>query len=115
VFEELEKNLGDFIPKNFEDLTVEEKKRVYEDWIKTQQEQKGEVKQKPLYRNYFPLGEGSGISVTLWSNSLQLQRREKEGDMWKTTQEIHLARNILEKLYIRLPRLFGLMREVENR
>ena len=111
MFEELEKNLGDFIPKNFENLTDEEKKQMYETWIKTQQEQKKEVKQKPIYRNYFPLGEGSGISVTLWSNSLQLQRREKEGDTWKTTQEIHLARNILEKLFIRLPKLFNLMKE----
>jgi len=68
-------------------------------------------KEKPIYKAYFPLGEGQGISVTLWKNNLQLQRRERINNEWKTTQEINLARQVLEKLYIRLPYLFYLMKK----
>jgi len=61
------------------------------------------------------LGEGQGISVTLWSNNLQLQRRERdENGNWKTTQEINLARQILEKLFIRLPIFFKKMKDEEK-
>ena len=83
--------------------------------IKKSEEEKSETKEKPkpLYKAYFPLGEGQGISITLWQNNLQLQRRERdEGGNWTTTQEIALAKSVLEKLYIRLPMLFEKMKEV---
>jgi hypothetical protein len=68
-------------------------------------------KSKPLYSAYWPLGKDQGISVSLWSSHLQLQRRVKTENGWKTEQEISLARPILEKLFIRLPALFELMKE----
>jgi hypothetical protein len=71
-------------------------------------------KNKPLYKAYWPLGEGQGIAVSVWENNLQLQRRVRNNGAWKTEQEISLARPILEKLYIRLPKLFELMNEKEE-
>ena len=88
---------------------VEVKKEKAQAEAKT--EEKTEEKQKPIYKAYWPLGKSQGISVTLWPNNLQLQRREKQGEEWKTTQEISLARQILEKLYIRLPHLFQKMKK----
>ena len=90
--------------------------------IQIKEEKKEEIKEvktetqiKPLYHTYWPLGEGQGISVTLWSNNLQLQRRERdENGNWKTTQEINLARQILEKLFIRLPIFFKKMKDEEK-
>jgi len=74
-----------------------------------------EEKKKPKYKAYWSLGEGQGISVTVWENSLQLQRRVRENGEWRTEQEITLARPILEKLYIRLPHLFYLMKKKEEK
>jgi hypothetical protein len=72
---------------------------------------KSETKNQPLYKTYWPLGEGQGIAVSVWENNLQLQRRVKsDNGEWRTEQEIALARPILEKLYIRLPKLFELMK-----
>ena len=69
-------------------------------------------KKQPISREYWPLGEGQGISATVWPNNLQLQRRVKNPDgSWQTTQEIALAKPILEKLYIRLPKIFEAMKE----
>lgn len=99
---------------DFEALSPEEKQKLWEMWKKAKQkkrEQKPKEKPKPKYKAYFPLGEGQGISVSVWENNIQLQRRVRdENGNWKTEQEIALARPILEKLYIRLPYLFRLMR-----
>jgi hypothetical protein len=110
---------------NFENLSEEEKAKLWQLWkamkskeAKEEQKavppktQKTEEKPKPLYKNYFPLGEGQGISLTLWENGLQLERKVRdENKNWKTEQQIVLARQILEKLFIRLPYLFKLMKE----
>ena len=110
---------------DFDSLTQEEKAKLWEIWqaIKSKetkeksQEVKEEVKKpKPKYKAYWSLGEGQGISVTLWENHLQLQRRVRdENGNWKTEQEISLARPILEKLYIRLPCLFQKMKKGEEK
>jgi hypothetical protein len=56
-----------------------------------------------------------GIAVSVWGNNLQLRRRVRnENREWKKEQEIALARSILEKLFIRLPKLFELMKEKEE-
>ena len=82
--------------------------------LKATEEQKEEKpKEKPKYTAYFPLGEGQGIRAVLWSNNLHLERRvknEQKGE-WETTEVIHLPKQVLEKLYIRLPLLFGMMKE----
>jgi hypothetical protein len=108
----------------FDNLTEEEKAKLWELWKamkskEAKEEQKAvitrektEEKPKPLYKAYWPLGEGQGISLTLWENSLQLERRVRdENKNWKTEQQIVLARQILEKLFIRLPYLFKLMKD----
>lgn len=95
----------------------------FEDWTKkTQEAQKAKTETKaekaikPLYKAYWPLGEGQGISATLWENNLQLERRVRDqSGNWKTEQEINLARSILEKLYIRLPILFEQMKSEEEK
>jgi len=107
---------------DFNNLTEEEKAKLWEIWKAIKGKEKPEStkeekqeKQKPIYKAYWPLGEGQGIAVSLWENSLQLQRRVRnENGEWKTEQEIALARPILEKLYIRLPKLFELMKEKEE-
>jgi len=76
-----------------------------------------EIKEKksPIYKTYWSLGEGQGISLSVWENFISLQRRVRnEKGEWKTEQEISLARPILEKLYIRLPHLFQLMKRKEK-
>lgn len=67
---------------------------------------------RPIYKDYFPLGVGKGINVTVWPNNISLQRQEKdESGRWKVIQEIALAKTILERLFIRLPKFFDLMQE----
>ena len=104
---------------NFNSLSEEEKAKLWEIWKVIKSEKKPEStkkeKQTPKYKAYWPLGEGQGIAVSVWENNLQLQRRVRdENGEWKTEQEINLARPILEKLYIRLPKLFELMKEREE-
>jgi hypothetical protein len=78
--------------------------------IKTETEKK-----IPLYKEWFTLGEGKGISLALWENNIQLQRRERDDNkVWNTTQEINLAKPVLEKLFIRLPTLFRAMKEEDQ-
>ena len=87
--------------------------KVYES-VKKESESAEKPKEKPKYTNYFPLGEGQGIRMVVWSNNIQFERRIKEGDEWKVTETIHLPRQVLEKIYIRLPMLFYLMKEGEK-
>jgi len=69
--------------------------------------------EKPLLEDFFSLGEGKGIRVVLWKNSILLERREKnqETGKWEVKQEINLAPQIIEHLYIRLPLWYKLMKE----
>lgn len=54
--------------------------------------------QKPLSHAYFGLGEGKGIKATVWPNSITLERTEKKDGQWQTTQEFHLAFNVLKEI-----------------
>jgi len=102
-------------PLEYQRLEAEKKEEKETEIEREEIEKEKEEKQKPIYKAYFPLGEGQGISVTLWKSNLQLQRRERDEEgNWVTTQEIALAKQILEKLYIRLPILFQKMRESEK-
>jgi len=65
---------------------------------------------KPKYSAYWSLGEGKGIRIAVWDTHVQLTRIERDNNgNWITKQEISLARPILEKLFIRLPKIFDLM------
>jgi hypothetical protein len=107
---------------DFEHLTEEGKSQAWQIWqaVKSREKPKStkeekQEKQKPIYKAYWHLGEGMGIAVSVWGNNLQLQRRVRnENGEWKKEQEIALSRPILEKLYIRLPKLFDLMKEKEE-
>jgi len=59
----------------------------------------------PVAKDYFPLGEGRGIQLTVWSNNLQLTRTEKnvQTNKWETKQEINLAPIVLKELMWRTP------------
>lgn len=84
-------------------------------WIRIGRKLKMEGSNKPLHKAYFPLGQGKGIALTVWSNNIQVQRQERGTDgHWIITQEISLARNILEKLFIRLPKFFELMEKKDE-
>jgi hypothetical protein len=113
----------------FDNLTEEEKAKLWQLWKamkskEAKEEQKAATslvaertgeKPKPLYKTYWPLGEGQGIAVSVWENNLQLQRRVRDQNgEWKTEQEISLAKPILEKLYIRLPALFEKMKKANE-
>ena len=57
----------------------------------------------PLSYGWLPLGVGRGIKWTLWKTSVTFQRREKQGDNWLTTEELHVAPKILKELVWRIP------------
>jgi len=57
----------------------------------------------PESYGWFALGQGRGIKWTLWPNSVVFQRREKQGDNWLTTEEIHVAPKILKEIVWRIP------------
>jgi len=59
----------------------------------------------PMAKDYFPLGEGRGIQLTVWSNNLQLTRTEKNSETgkWEAKQEINLAPVVLKELMWRIP------------
>jgi len=88
---------------NLEDFEIKEMEQPTK-----QNEQKTESKE--LYREYFSLGEGKGIRISVFKTHLRLERVEKIENKYQTTQEIALAPQILEKLYIRLPKFFELMK-----
>lgn len=70
----------------------------------------------PLFKDFISLGEGRGISVTLWKNSLRLERRERQNDgTWLTTQQIALAPKVLEYLFARIPIWIAKMSESNER
>lgn len=67
---------------------------------------------RPLRKMYFPLGPGKGIQLTVWPTNIQMQRQERDDNgKWSVTQEIALARTVLERLFIRMPKIFELMKE----
>lgn len=80
-----------------------------DEFTEKEDEIKNVEKTKPLDRDYIPLGEGKGIRITLWDNNLRLERVERDPhtNKWDKTQEINLARPVLERLYIRIPIWFN--------
>lgn len=78
-----------------------------DDYVKRDREKEmiqDKPKVQPLDRKYIPLGEGKGISITVWSNNIQIQRKERdENNKWQTTQEINIAKKIIPELFIVLP------------
>lgn len=52
----------------------------------------------PLSKAYFSLGEGKGVKVAVWPNSMTLERTEKLDGKWQTTQEFHLAYKIIKEI-----------------
>ncbi|MBS3052458.1 MAG: hypothetical protein J4428_03755 [Candidatus Aenigmarchaeota archaeon] len=69
----------------------------------------------PLMKEYYSLGEGKGISATVWENNVQLQRQEKIDGKWEVKQEINLAKPILEKLFVRIPVLYNRIKIEEDK
>lgn len=64
----------------------------------------------PIKSDYITLGEGKGIKVTLWPNSLTLERTEKsEAGKWETKEKITLAGKVLEWLGVRIPAFIAMM------
>ena len=57
----------------------------------------------PLSYGWFSLGMGKGIKWVLWNSNVTLQRQEKQGDRWLTTEELHLAPKVLKEIVWRLP------------
>jgi len=58
---------------------------------------------KPNSSGYVPLGIGKGIRWTLWDNSVTIQRTEKKGEVWETTEEFHVAPSLLKEFFWRIP------------
>jgi hypothetical protein len=58
---------------------------------------------KPNSTGYVPLGVGKGIKWTLWDNAVTIQRTEKKGDNWETTEEFHVAPSLLKEFFWRIP------------
>jgi hypothetical protein len=62
-----------------------------------------------IRKDYVPLGEGKGISITLLLTSLVLERREKKEGKWQITEKITLAPKLLECLFARIPQYIAFM------
>lgn len=69
---------------------------------------------RPLFKDFISLGEGKGLSITLWKTALKIERKEREKGSWRTTQEITLAPRVLEYIFARIPMWIALMTEKEN-
>jgi len=69
----------------------------------TEQKAKYPKKEGPLSYGWLPLGVGKGIKWSLWKTSVTFQRREKQGDNWLTTEELHVAPKILKEIVWRIP------------
>lgn len=65
----------------------------------------------PLSYGWFSLGMGKGIKWVLWNTNVTLQRQEKQGDQWLTTEELHLAPKVLKEIVWRLP---GWLESIES-
>jgi len=55
-------------------------------------------KMQPLSKTYVGLGEGKGVKIAVWPNSVTLQRTEKKDGQWQTTEEFHLAYSVLKEM-----------------
>jgi hypothetical protein len=53
--------------------------------------------------DYIPLGEGRGMTITLFPSYLIIERKEKKDGRWVVTEKITLAQKILEYLFARIP------------
>lgn len=60
-------------------------------------------KDGPLSFGWIHLIPGKGIKWVLWKTSVTLQRQEKQGDNWLTTEELHVAPQILKEIAWRIP------------
>jgi hypothetical protein len=81
-----------------------------------EQPQEPVEKQKPLHSGYWALGEGKGIRYTVWLRNVNLERTERQPDgSWKKTQELSLAKPILEKFFIRIPKFYEIMSRKEEK
>lgn len=58
----------------------------------------GTKHEKPLSNAYVGLGEGKGVKVAVWPKSVTLQRTEKKDGQWQTTEEFHLAYNVVKEI-----------------
>lgn len=73
-----------------------------------------EKKNRPIETDWLPLGEGHGISIAVWENSVTLQKKKKENDKWETKEKITLSHAVIERLAVRFPRFFELTKKKEN-
>jgi len=53
---------------------------------------------QPISKTYVGLGEGKGVKIALWPNSVTLQRTEKKDGTWQTTEEFHIAYSVLKEI-----------------
>jgi hypothetical protein len=67
-----------------------------------------EVK-RPLEKGWIPLGANKGVSWALWNNSVTLQRREKQGEEWKTAEKFNANTATLKELAWRIPHWLKIM------
>jgi hypothetical protein len=65
----------------------------------------------PIKSDYIAMGEGKGMKMTLWPNSLQIERVEKDSTTgkWENKEKITLAPKILEYLAARIPAFIAMM------
>jgi hypothetical protein len=65
----------------------------------------------PIKSDYIAMGTGKGMKITLWPNSLQIERVEKDEktNKWETKEKITLAPKILEYLGVRIPAFIAMM------
>ena len=59
----------------------------------------------PIKDFYVALGEGKGMKITLYPNSMVIERKEKKEGKWETPEKVTLGIKVLEFLAARLPAL----------
>jgi len=65
----------------------------------------------PIKSDYIAMGPGKGMKITLWPNSLQIERVEKDEktNKWENKEKITLAPKLLEYLGVRIPVFIAMM------
>jgi hypothetical protein len=103
---------------DFENLSPEQKKELWEMFLKQQkpepkQEEPKEIK-KPVSTDWISLGQSYGVSIAVWQNGITLTKKKKEGNDWKDTEKFNLSKKVMTELFVRIPGWFASISKEEE-
>lgn len=105
------------VEKKFEDLTEEQKKELWSAFgpkIKEEKKEPTEEKKRPIFQEWLPLGESYGVNISVWDNGVTLQKRKKESGEWTDTEKFTLSKTVLERIFLKIPYWYGLIKSTKE-